>query len=146
MIGSCIYYHSEDGERFQDNQDPLRHTFITRSTFYPDFQELADFQNRNKNVMWVESYNMSSFGIGPFSLMIIFLGFLQVVACKNSCVGPGWCCPVDLVLACEPKGDQFDSQSGHMPGLQAGSPVGGMWEATTVGISLLLFLPPSPSL
>ena len=31
----------------------------------------------------------------------------------------------------EPKGHQFDSQSGHMPGLQARSPVGGAQEATT---------------
>ena len=30
-----------------------------------------------------------------------------------------------------PKGRQFDSQSGHMPGLQARSPVGGTWETTT---------------
>ena len=31
----------------------------------------------------------------------------------------------------EPKGRQFDSQSGHMPGLRARSPLGGAWEATT---------------
>ena len=30
---------------------------------------------------------------------------------------PGWCGSVDWVLACEPNGHQFDSQSGHMPGL-----------------------------
>ena len=32
---------------------------------------------------------------------------------------PGWCGSVDWVLACEPKGYWFDSQSGHMPGLWA---------------------------
>ena len=32
---------------------------------------------------------------------------------------------------CEPKGRQFNSQSGHMPGLLARSPVGGTREATT---------------
>ena len=37
---------------------------------------------------------------------------------------------VDWVPACEPKGHQFNSQSGHIPGLQARSPVGGAWEAT----------------
>ena len=31
----------------------------------------------------------------------------------------------EWVLACEPKGRRFDSQAGHMPGLQARSPVGG---------------------
>ena len=43
----------------------------------------------------------------------------------------GWCGSVDWVLACEPKGQQFNSQSGHLPGLWARSPVGGMREATT---------------
>ena len=43
----------------------------------------------------------------------------------------GWCGSVDWVLACEPKGHQFNSQSGHMPGLQARSSVGGEWEVTT---------------
>ena len=38
-----------------------------------------------------------------------------------------WCGSVDW----EPKGHRFDSQSGHMPGLRARSPVGGVWEATT---------------
>ena len=31
----------------------------------------------------------------------------------------------------EPKGNLFDSQTGHMPGLWAGSPVGGLQKATT---------------
>ncbi|XP_045039453.2 uncharacterized protein [Desmodus rotundus] len=38
---------------------------------------------------------------------------------------------VDGAPACEPKGHQFDSQSGHTPGLWAKSPVGGAEEATT---------------
>ena len=45
--------------------------------------------------------------------------------------GPGWCGSGDWALACEPKGRQFNSQSGHMPGLQARSPGGGVREATT---------------
>ena len=45
--------------------------------------------------------------------------------------GPGWCGSVDWVQACEPKGQQFDSQSGHTPGLPDRSPVGGVQEATT---------------
>ena len=44
---------------------------------------------------------------------------------------PPWCGSVDWALACEPKGHRFDSQSGHMPGLQAKSPVGDGQEATT---------------
>ena len=38
-------------------------------------------------------------------------------------MGPGWCRLVDWVLACEPKGHWFDSQSGHLCGLRARSPV-----------------------
>ena len=41
-------------------------------------------------------------------------------------LSPGWCVSVDWGLACEPKGYQFASQSGHMPGLQTRSPVGGV--------------------
>ena len=55
---------------------------------------------------------------------------------------PGWCGSVDWVPACEPKGHQFDSQSGHTPGLQARSPVGDTQEET---ISLM-FLSLSSSL
>ena len=35
-----------------------------------------------------------------------------------------------LSVGCELKGHGFDSQSGHMPGLRARSPAGGVWEAT----------------
>ena len=38
---------------------------------------------------------------------------------------------VDWAWACELKGRWFDYQTGHMPGLWARSPVGGMGEATT---------------
>ena len=47
----------------------------------------------------------------------------------------GWCGSVDWVLACEPKGHWFDSQSGHMPGLRARSLVGGTQEAINQCIS-----------
>ena len=44
---------------------------------------------------------------------------------------PGWCSSMDWVLAFEPKGGWFDSQSEHMLGLQARFPLWGMEEATT---------------
>ena len=44
---------------------------------------------------------------------------------------PGWSGSVGWAWACKPKGGQFNSQPGHMPGFQARSPVGGTWEATT---------------
>ena len=49
---------------------------------------------------------------------------------KNK-LAPGWCGSVDLVPTWKPQGRRLDSQSAHMPGLQARSPVWGMWEATT---------------
>ena len=62
---------------------------------------------------------------------------------------PGWCGSVDWVLAWGPRGQQFNSYSGHMPGLWARSPVGGARETTThwcFSPSLSPFLPPFPSL
>ena len=46
-------------------------------------------------------------------------------------ISPSWCTSVDWAPACEPKGRRFDSQSGHMRGLWARSPVGGVQEAIT---------------
>ena len=58
-------------------------------------------------------------------------GFCRCNHVKAKSYCPGWCGSVDWVLACKPEGHWFDSQSGHMPELQARSPVGGVQEATT---------------
>ena len=50
--------------------------------------------------------------------------FLQYKSYFKKRKSPGWCGSVDWVSACEPKNLWFDSQSGHMPGLWARSPVG----------------------
>ena len=50
---------------------------------------------------------------------------------RNRKKRPGWCGSVDWAPDCKPKGREFNSQSEHMPGLQAGSPVGGAQVATT---------------
>ena len=69
---------------------------------------------------------------------------------KNCKISPGWCGSVDWVPVCKPKGCQFDSLSGHMPGLWARSPARSMREATswyishTLMFSSCLFLPPFP--
>ena len=44
---------------------------------------------------------------------------------------PGWCGSVDWLRSCEPRGRWLHSQPGHMPGLWARSPAGGVWEAST---------------
>ena len=56
---------------------------------------------------------------------------VRISALKKIVMSPGWCGSVDWVLTCKPKGCQFGSQSGHMPGLWAGSPVGGALEEST---------------
>ena len=62
-------------------------------------------------------------------------------------LSPGWCGSVDWVPDCKPKGCRLDSQSGHMPGLQARSPLGGLREATDQRLShTLMFLSLSFSL
>ena len=43
---------------------------------------------------------------------------------KNKKGSPGWCGSENSMPGCEPKGYRFDSQSGQVPGLWAGAPVG----------------------
>ena len=47
----------------------------------------------------------------------MFIHVLKVFL--NAENNPGYCGAVDWALACEPKGHWFNSQLGHMPGLQA---------------------------
>ena len=67
------------------------------------------------------------------------------------------CCPdrcgsVCWVSSHKAKGRQFDSQSGHMPGLWVQSPLGACAGGSQsmflsyISVSLPLFLPPFPSL
>ena len=66
-----------------------------------------------------------------FPFFHVFIGHLCICFFKKYILLPGWCSSVDWAWACKPKGRQFNSQSGHMPGLPARSPVGDAWEATT---------------
>ena len=75
-----------------------------------------------------------------FYIVIILLNTVK----KNFPPSPGWCGSVDWVPVCEPKGCQFDSQSGHMLGLQARSTGGGVWQATTHWYFSPSFYLPSP--
>ena len=64
-------------------------------------------------------------------------------------IDPDWCGSVVWAPAWESKGRQFNSQSGHMPGLQARSLFGSMQEATNwcfsnTPMSLSSFSLPSP--
>ena len=74
----------------------------------------------------------------------------QQTLSQNCHKGPGWCgSVVDWTPACKLKGRQFNSQSEHMPGFQARSPVGRVQEATDQCISrtpMFLSLSPFPSL
>ena len=65
---------------------------------------------------------------------------------------PGWCDSVGGVLPRKPKGSQFNSRSGHMPGLRVWSPVrvcardNPQMFLSHMDVSLPLFLPPFSSL
>ena len=54
---------------------------------------------------------------------------LPTVKHRERC--PGCCGSVDWVLACKLRDYHFNSLLGHVPGLWARSPVGGMQEAAT---------------
>ena len=76
-----------------------------------------------------------SYSLGPTwlaKLWLFYSLFLPqiIITFKQYIHNPGWCGSVDWVPACELKGRQLDSQSGHMPGLRARSPSGGVQEVT----------------
>ena len=105
---------------------------ILKGTEFQDFLTLKNAPKLIKICMHLMS---------PMLLKTLFLGNQAALCdvyfgCSKMSIHPGWCGSVDWVLACESKGWQFDSQSGHMPGWQARSPVGGVQEATNRCISL----------
>ena len=55
---------------------------------------------------------------------------------QKNCLCPDWCGSVGWASAHKPKGHWYDSRSGHMPGLWARSPVGGIWERQLIDVSL----------
>ena len=62
----------------------------------------------------------------------------QLVRFKRAEAHPGWCGSMGWALPCKLRGPQFDSWSGHMPGLQARSQVG-LWacERQLIDVSLI---------
>ena len=69
-------------------------------------------------------------------------GELNTFVNRSERFHPGWCSSVDWALTCKPKGPWFDSQSGHMPGLWARSPVRDACERQPhIAVSLPFSLP-----
>ena len=72
------------------------------------------------------------------------------MAYKKNSYSSGQCGSVAWASSCKAKGHWFNSQSGHMSGLQAESLVGahgwGTFERKLINVSLPLFLPLFPSL
>ena len=64
---------------------------------------------------------------------------LIIVTVRKLIYSPGWRGSVDWVLACKPRGRWFNSQSEHMPGMQARPPVGAHERQPHIDISLPLF-------
>ena len=88
----------------------------------------------SKQIKW-EEWEHFYWKYLKFCSSTLIISLTQINSYKNSKKKKkkslGWCGSVDWTWACKPKGCWCDSQSGHMPGLQARSPVEGAWEATT---------------
>ena len=93
---------------------PLKLYFYLKAVSVTENQFLESFISPNREVLFFQLKNFSCCGWGT----------------------------VAWVSACQPKGRWFDSQSGHMPGLRARSPVGGARGNHSL-MFLSLFLPPS---
>ena len=90
------------------------------------------FENTHKRKQKVYSHETWHIK-GNFITTKVLQLFLRAVKPQQECLvlpafSPGWCGSMDWVPACKLKGHWFDFQSGHMPGLQARSPLGGMHE------------------
>ena len=128
----CILSHGSEGQR----------------------QNLSAHNSRRKKKyrkMQISYLDSCSFAIINFyfhllkrgSVKIISFSGLIVISLKNNVIFPGSYVSVDWVPAREPKGRQFYSQSGYMPGLQARSPLGGCVRGnhTLMFLSLSFSLP-----
>ena len=87
----------------------------SNAVFGKDWEDKFETTGRQETARWISFQYKNAFNPWP----------------TNYTSSPGWCGSVDWAATCEPKSCQFDSQSGHMPGLWATSPVGAMWDATT---------------
>ena len=120
----------------------------TKYHLYNAFPTRKLHQN-GRNLTKVPAFLFSFSFLFFFLLVIQFISLLvhyillvvKAIAHLKMHPSPGWCGSVDWAPACEQKGHQFDSQSGHMPGLQARSPVGGAREAPHADVSLPFSLP-----
>ena len=93
------------------------------------------------SLYWVMSGNRDKrWNPGPPEVCRFQLWLVYVTLCEETSLeGRGikihpyssWYGSMDWALASEPKGHQFNSQSGHIPGLQVRSPVRGAQEETT---------------
>ena len=90
-----------------------------------------------KFLILTKSIYLLIFLIFHFVLLMLYLRIHCQIQGQEYNFGYGWYGSGDWAPACEPKGHWFDSQSGHMPGLQARSPVRGC-EKQLIDVSLPL--------
>ena len=117
-VGSCTHHNNQGIRQLHHHKDSLCCPFITTPPYPP---------------LWSPT---------PTLIPCNHQSFLSNVVISRMLYNLGWCGSVDWAPVCELKGFWFDSQLGHMTGLWATFPVGGMWEATAWSFSPSL----SPSL
>ena len=138
--GVCFYFVSIDKstntlQQLQSSQTEGRHLAI--------FNQSRFLNNYPCQVFHLQIFLIISFNSSVVTLFCIQTRFISPPFINRHLsyfegfflllqrIHPGWCGSVDWALACKPNGRWFDSQSGHMPGLHARSPVDSVREATT---------------
>ena len=121
----------------------LQHPQLKHLCFFPWLFKLHIF----KFYLFFKIYvilttSMKAFPILPTQCSVIFLWTPMAHCFLSSSFSRGWHSSVDWAQACKPRDCWFDSHSGHKPGLQAGSLVGGCMRRSHI----LMFLTLSASL
>ena len=133
-----VYWFEREGKGEQEREIKInvreKHWSVASCT-HPTWESNL----QPKYVLWTES-NLQRFVYGTMlqknwdTQPRLFFLFKSI-----SC--PGWCSSVDWAWAWKPKGCQFDSQPGHMPGLQARFPSRGCVRGNHTLMFLSLSLP-----
>ena len=90
-------------------------TLKAKSIIYLQITEFLNFSylHNTSLLLWVPLFFTNSFA------SVFTTQKTTSASTISTKVSPGWCGSVDWELTCKPKGHQFNSRSGYVPGLQA---------------------------